>query len=149
MNTKLLRQIIREIEAEPLRCNMTDWVDTDDPIASCGSVACIAGFAAAINLRETAKGRQSWKSLIKTLYSKYYNIIDDATDLLDITRKQRERLFFIVDWPHEFIEKYKNVQEEFNTLDLEIRSSMKAKRRKEAAVVIERIRHFIRTKGRQ
>jgi hypothetical protein len=78
MNIKLLKQIIKEIQAEPLRFDIFEWSNTCDKIAPCGSTACIAGWAVAIDLRSKGK-RMGWKSIVENIS----NAEDEAKSCLN------------------------------------------------------------------
>jgi hypothetical protein len=87
MNKELIREIIRAVELEPDRMNMTTWLSSTDSNI-CGTVGCIAGTA--IVLDAQMKNRLMPKSLghLTTL-----QCIRDGAAALDITVHEGGMLF--------------------------------------------------------
>jgi hypothetical protein len=122
MNVKLLRQVIKAILVHPKNTNMIFWVHHRDEEAVCGTTGCIAGWVVA-----------------KAKLSNLRQLRDDgliqesASDLLEVDRKTGNRLFFVGAWPEKFHQGWLEAPD----------------RKSEAKVIASRIRHFIKTKGKE
>ena len=100
MNTALLLEIRRLILEEPLRLNMRDWSSgiTNAPVRpACDTVACIAGWAVAID-----RGGPDLSTATDVLTGYFGDFEYDARCLLELTREQALRLFFVGFWPAQF-----------------------------------------------
>lgn len=123
MNTELLLKVKAAILAEPLKFDMCWWfLESDD--SPCGTAACIAGHAVAID--------QKFKTLKRGL--KMNDEVESlAKNALMLTEVQSFRLFGVGYWPPEFEQKYfvANTPQEM------------------AKVAADRIDHFIATDGEE
>lgn len=79
----------------------------------CGTACCIAGYAIKL-------------AFPKGLPIEHLNLCDTAAEILRISEKEAERLFYIDKWPTQFLDKY---------IDYETRR----------IGTVERIEHFIKT----
>jgi hypothetical protein len=125
MNVKLLRKVAEHISEEPRRLNMT-YISRQVPSQAynappCGTVGCIAGWACMVE--GLSVDEASWRK---------------GTELLELTEDQAFRLFdfpteegLMDGWPRKFGKKYVNAV------------TPKAK----AKAAVDRIEHFIATKG--
>lgn len=120
MNTELLLKVKAAILAEPLKFNMASFFSAD----GCGTTACIAGHAIAIDYGELDLSK--WDQ-----FAAYHLKGRSALGLDD---GQANRLFYSELWPHEIFERYEDASEASN------RSLM-------AEITAERIDHFIATNG--
>lgn len=141
-NWPLLRQIMKDIAAKPLRLDMREGVDLDDSIAPCRTTACIAGWATVKQIQ--VKTKLNWaKSAAKIPHKNWDGSPSTVADwavietragrLLGLNYEQKERLFYKDNWPDEFKE-----------------AMIYAKNRKaESRIAVKRITHFIKTRGRE
>jgi hypothetical protein len=126
MNVKLLRKVAKHILAEPKRLDMTDWgyLDSTSRLApACGTVCCIAGWAAVLHNPDRAK--MEFENLI-------WQADEPGTNGLQLTPEESDRLFHIQGWPSDFRAAYWNQP-----------------RGSRAEITVARIEHFIKTKGRE
>lgn len=123
MNTRLLNQVANAILREPLKFDISTWVDEDDK-SPCGTTACIAGHAVALS-----RGYQNLKPLFQLDKRDLIQVF--AQEKLGLTEAQSYRLFQRGLWPEEFADR-----------------SRAAKDREEAAdIAFWRIQAFIATEG--
>jgi hypothetical protein len=121
MSVKLLRKVEKAILKEPKRFCMGTWGDLaqrDAPV--CGTVGCIAGWAALLNVTENP---DEFRKHVDMMTQK------NGKRALKLTLPQCRRLFFLSGWPSKF-----------QTLFLR-GDSVKA--------AVKRIEHFIKTGGRE
>ncbi len=125
MNTKLLNKVANAILDEPRMFDMGAWVN-QNANSPCGTTACIAGFAVAID--------RKYKRLRSLQILDSRDLIEDvAMKTLDIGSVARHRLFHRPNWPGIFKD-----------------ASFAAKSREEAAdIAFWRIQHFIATEGQE
>jgi hypothetical protein len=155
MNKPLLKQIAREIAQEPLRLDMTDWINTEDLVAQCHTTACIAGWACVIDQGKKVLGANNghlemkrWKQLAFHVGA-LINPDNKAIQILGITKDQANALFLVRYWPEPFGPQYLRLDYQYEyldpwTCDDDVPKARKL-RRKMTAVAIKRIRHFVRT----
>ncbi len=139
MNIKLLKRIQRAIVKEPRRFVM-EYDIIPDPIAPCGTAACIAGHA--VMLTKISRTRKSWKVLGKKLSQtgvSWWDTKKGAMSSLGIDCLQAHRLFHLSGWP-DFFRKAYNAAGYADGLTAKERCA-------KAKVAIARIDHFIATKG--
>ncbi len=131
MNIKALKQVQRDMEHRPTQVNMGSYFSRTvprghDKPGGCGTTGCIAGFAIWRKLK--AKNlQQASKIEIK---------LDDRTEgekALGLTPEQSQRLFFLEGWPARF----------------RGRIGQSRTPRQYTKAVIDRIAHFIKTKGEE
>lgn len=132
LNVELLREIQKEILAEPKRLNMevisvkvTDINYDPNEIPACGTIGCIAGWACMI----TDAKNQNNNNFIDFVYKA--NWIRGAMLLNIKNNNQQYNLFDVFDWPKEHRVKYMNAK----TLE------------ERAQILSDRIDLFIETKG--
>lgn len=142
MNIKLLREVQEKIREEG-RVYMETWfVDgkayDDTP---CGTIGCIAGWAAICQFGEDAARRD----LLKAGYNKLGCRLTDSIEqqggeaLLDLTPEEANRLFYLPNWPKEFQDRYAAARDPASrAVDVNCAK---------ARVVYDRIEHFIATGG--
>lgn len=121
LNLELLAQIREVILREPLCLNMYNWVsaiptrnpykdvghhvnhNTRQPIPSCGTVGCIAGWACFLDKAKTqvpAAWEEDW----------YESWNDKGLELLGIEDgKEGDALFYTEKWPKEYQDRYEGV----------------------------------------
>ena len=101
MNTELLLRVKAHILEEPKRLRMYEWYKEIGPedlaecpnnYPACGTVACIAG----------------WTCVLAGNYRKGKF---EAINLLNITYRQAEELFYVFNWPDPFYNRYVNNQD--------------------------------------
>lgn len=129
MNTKLLNRVALAILREPKKFNMREWtrLDTESP---CGTTACIAGWAIAINC-----GYENLKALHEARMSYSWGLTSQkGMAELDLTYGQRDPLFHASNWPEEFRLAYN--EQGANSED-------------RADIAFWRIQHFIATEGKE
>ncbi len=136
MNTKLLRQIQKEIREEPRRLRMSDWIRTDVTgvgAPPCGTVACIAGFATILSHDYETKAPLTFntKALVCQGGSESYE--KEGARALGLTPRQAVTLFYTGQWPARYRNDYV--------------SAHSSKRR--AQVTCKRIDAFIRSGGKR
>lgn len=147
MNVKLLEEIRSNILHEPTQLNMAHWI-TSDLASTCGTTGCIAGwatcFVAAQEHNETGLVK-GWSRFIQ--WSENQNTVVDvaarARELLDLTRIQGERLFYVHNWPEKFRNQYMEGEHEAKWGKKDCGRVMRAK------ATSERIKHFIATNGEE
>ena len=138
MNTALLRKVARHITAEPKRLDMGEWATAcrGRRAPSCGIVGCIGGWACILS----AKGKTMRKR-----FDVAYEKVEEAwgPDFGEMARRalrldedQRNRLFFVDNWPEEFRVAYDN-------------ADWDNKHTAMARITKARIAHFIKTGGRE
>lgn len=106
---------------------MDKWVSTPRKSKNappCGTVACIAGWAAVLS-------QQQGGETIREVASRLWNAADTGGDALEIDYDGQNRLFYTCDWPSKFREQY----------DAAKTPTARAR------VTVARIEHFIKTKG--
>lgn len=99
MNTKLFEHIIECIQAEPTQFDMYMWQIWNTKESTCGSTACIAGWAAWLTSPDSVKDLDN-----NVLNLGYWEISSQAIKALEITEEQAQKLFHVDNWP----EKYRN-----------------------------------------
>ncbi len=133
MNKPLLKQIVALIEAEPKRMCMEGFFSRTLPqreMPRGGVVACIAGWAVILKER---KPKESFSQVRCRLFEEtdpmgIFEMEDKGASALKITVKQAIRLFYASAWPRRFADAYYN-----------------AEVKERAAVVVRRLKYFIRT----
>lgn len=149
INIPLLRKIQKQILKEPKQFDMTNWftqteskmrksgdrffteISQHSRIPNCGTAACIAGWAVAINNRLNPDQASAWAS------SEHKNglyFVGYAAELLGLDDDQGDRLFYEGNWPEEF--------------KFEMGKAY-GKASKQAKVACARIDHFIKTNGEE
>lgn len=139
MNVELLRKIQKHILAEPLRYNQNATIARGDPggevcmdvgdvevqkAPTCGTIGCLAGWAHLLSIPENKRVNAKFS------YAK-------ARAALGLTLQEAQRLFSYVYsyspgvWPERFVAAYRNAKTA----------------RQRARVAVQRIDHFIKTKG--
>mgnify|MGYP001601442776 CR=1 FL=1 len=138
MNTKLLREVEKEILAEPRRLRMDSWVERvygkGETMPPCGTTACIAGFATILH-----KGMPDYVN--KDFKARAWYLLDYAPvnyegyamDALQLGSEQAERLFYVSSWPEKFLAAWEQASTPL----------------RRAEVAVARIEHFIKTKGKE
>lgn len=123
MNTALLLQVKDAILAETEHFDMGYWFRDHmhrdralQTLTQCGTTACIAGWAVYIGIDNVRTVR--W-------------IEYKAKALLDLSKCQASRLFYVANWPLQYYSAYHDA-----TSDLQ-----------RAVVAAQRIEHFIATNG--
>lgn len=131
MNVRLLRRVQKKILKEPEQFLMERWYEHNpETVPNCGTAACIAGWAVALERRLTPEQAR------KKIYNPgtISDFIDYAASLLNIGRRDAEALFSRDAWPDDLNSEYnKN------------RNNHKAR----ARIAAERIDRFIETNGEQ
>lgn len=141
INVKLLRKIQKHILAEPKRFIMGDFIvrrsDRDEmvesdglttPFAACDTAACIAGWACLLSDRNPLTG---FAKLGAELLGIEY-IDPDSVDEEDVVPIcESDRLFYTSTWPEEFARPFHSAKT----------------REEKAAIAVQRIDHFLATKG--
>lgn len=151
---RLLNEVADHILEEPKRLEMGTWGETftedskysddGDPIPSCRTQGCVAGWTIFLNRPRL------WKQMLKGATDNGYSCdLNDSTDgsipgqaikILGITEEQGASLFYLKDWmvvgdgggwPQKFTDAY---------------NKAKSKKQK-AKVTAARIRHFIKMGG--
>lgn len=139
MNVRLLRRIAAAIQKEPRRFLMSEWIYENDWLPPCHTSACIAGHALLLSSKKPrAKKRPTFRRLGAQLANKFRGrmsgldcgIAYEAARVLKLTRKESWRLFSVSEWPVRFM------------IDESDRGS-----KAYATKAVERIEHFIATKG--
>lgn len=94
LNLALLEKVRDKIAAVPKAYDQTQWADSSDD-APCGTVACIAGWAAILSGAMTPEEART-----QTGHGVYYT----ARDALRLTRKEAETLFSgrMSGWPYRY-----------------------------------------------
>lgn len=126
MNIPLLCKIVAKVLRAPATLDMDTWgklVDGDDE-HPCGAVACLAGNAVLLEEPKT------FRKLVESPNRE--EIQDVARELLWLTDVQAHRLFHLDSWPYGFFLYYTNPKAEAND---------------RAAVLRDRVEHFISTEG--
>lgn len=157
MNRESFQKIKDHIHANPKRVDMEVYIDhkadggdlcelseiairvrdRDDYYPDCGTVGCIAGWAAVLMGKAGPSIRHSGICDIK----------DTAMRALDITLAQAERLFYVAAWP-------KDLQNAYNSAvngNLVVRRGVYVRetdRREVADIVIQAIDRFVATDGK-
>jgi len=141
VNIKLLEKVCEAIKAEPKRFHMNVWATNDvyydiglpdRQVAPCGTAACIGGFAVILTKTKGKTDRETWVKAVSGVDTGPRTEIL-ATDLLDLDVHQAARLFHDHDWPYKFREAW-------------AKARTPAQR---VRVAISRIKHFIKTEGRE
>ena len=136
MNVPLLNQVIDAIKADPKRLDMQYFVhekNSEDPEPGCGTVGCIAGWAVLLkNHRRGEPMGYVCQRLSKALGQGNSSFPVEAQELLGLSAKQATKLFYLDEWPAPFREAYA--------------TGNNAKRR--VQVTVDRIKHFVKTQGR-
>jgi hypothetical protein len=139
INVRLLRRIEKEILAKPEKFDMRDyarpvgvghedWANRayteQDSFELCKTTACIAG----------------WADLLQNRRCSIYGIASRAIEILGLTYEQADRLFYLgvqthdEHWPEQFERPY-------------LKAIKKKKWADAAQIAVERIEHFIKTRG--
>jgi len=121
MNIPLLRKVQAAILDEPLKFNMRMWFIRDDD-SPCGTTACIAGHAIAISNHFGSLGDGLRLDIDEH---------KTAARKLGLKISAAAKLFYVGDWPKHIRAKYR-------------RCRLPKSR---ARIAVERIEHFIKTKG--
>lgn len=129
MNIKLLRQIKKQILAEPLQFYMQCWLSNvrhdQQKIPNCGTTACIAGWAICIVRKQNPEAaRQDYLS------GQFY-CSSIAREFLELDVTQSDLLFLESKWPIKFQRTEKETP---------LQTAKRA---------AKRIEHFIKTKGEE
>jgi hypothetical protein len=96
MNVELLQRIKAHILEDPRRVGMSNWIRRRSPREggpSCGTVACIAGWAYILSERQ-----------VPPFYTQ-------VTRLLGLDSQQGQRLFFELYWPSKFYAQIQTCQQ--------------------------------------
>jgi hypothetical protein len=101
MNIELLLKIKAAILAEPALYEQINWITQKD----CGTAACIAGHACAINNKRLFETNLITKPLGGFVY-------EDGIELLKINYKQASELF--MDWDEPYKTRYKTASRNGN-----------------------------------
>jgi len=132
MNKTLLRKVKKQILEEPKRLDMGFFGMKVKPYSGgprCGTVGCIAGWAVMLNHPEVIGARLSEKRL-----DEFNNLIGRADvegmKLLKITTDQRDKLFYVANWPEPYRQQYSDAIDD---------------RKARAEVTAKRIDYFIKT----
>lgn len=104
LNTNMLERIISVLETDPRCLYMHGWVYrlpheanvTRRPIPTCGTIGCIAGWAWLLNAPEGIPSENPGGGVVSR----------GALEILGITKEQGDKLFFIMNWPLEYSERY-------------------------------------------
>ncbi len=123
MNTELLLKVKAAILADPLKFDMCAFFTADES-SPCGTTACIAGHAVAIDSGELDLSK--WNQ-----FSSYHF---KGQSVLGLDDGQSNRLFYSEAWPRELYDRYIDASEASN-------------RPLVASISAERIDHFIATNG--
>jgi aspartyl/asparaginyl-tRNA synthetase len=101
MNTELLQKIKQKIIENPSHLDMNTW--------SCGTTACIAGWAGKLS---NIKFPDVLEPLSSSKFIAQYSCepMEMGIRLLDLTYAQAYRLFFVNNWPIELREAYDNAK---------------------------------------
>jgi hypothetical protein len=118
MNRKLLREIIADIEREPLAFDMGRWFQKTRQ-TECGSVGCIAGKAVWLTDPKRLTGRKWY----------LHDWFREAQAALRLSEDEATRLFYYSSWP-----------DKFSFYGIETPEAS-------AQVTVKRIKHFMRTNG--
>lgn len=94
MNVELLRQVQGKIRENPEKFNMDWWGGK----SSCGTTACIGGWACHLAAPEQVKYNKIGK-LVPVNGSPLTGISDLAAELLGIDSTTAEHLFYREEWP--------------------------------------------------
>lgn len=124
MNVELFEKIKTHVREEPKRLYMGDWVmrklpslddNRPDFFPECGTVACMAGWAVLLN------------TPLDPLYVRSYLVESQARKALDIDGEQASGLFYVGNWPKEFLRAYTGTED----------------RKERAEIFCSRIDHFL------
>lgn len=124
MNIPLLKKVRAAILAEPKKFDMTMWFRRERT-SPCGTTACIAGHAVAIQLK--------FNSLKAGLVTEdpWFYWGTKAASILKLTKEEGERLFQLHRWPDEMAIAYEDART----------------RKLKAEIAAARIDLFIKTNG--
>jgi hypothetical protein len=141
MNIKLLKRIIRKIRQEPKQFDMdTFFFKRRRGVPNCGTTACIAGWAIALNKR--LKPINAARTLDPSFASDGEGVLTlecprnpekHGAKALKLELEDAKRLFYTENWPCEFRQDHQNAETP----------------RAKVNVTIERIKHFIKTRGEE
>lgn len=150
MNVKLLKRIQRAIKRRPAQFNMDRWFSQHPNVPHCGTTACLAGWALTLDARkahqkasplkaarqflESCGERQRTYIRVGGLYN--FRMVEQGAMLLEISKEQAEKLFFVHNWPSNFRNEYQS--------NVDFNHQLKA-----AQIVSDRIDHFIKTDGKE
>ena len=104
MNVELLRKVQKHILEEPKRFDMStfaEWVMGSKYAPTCGTTACIAGWAVFLGKNVTLSAetvRMTWTNAL--------GFEDAARELLGINRLQAEKLFYSFEWPQPYRQRF-------------------------------------------
>lgn len=137
MNVELLRKVAERIVERPHLFDMAHWFYNEGRGGreQCGTTACIAGEVCLMTGRARIyDGRiKAGKNCSEPEYVEYYEDWSrEGAAALEITEEQRHKLFHVENWPIEFKLRYH-------------RSDAAGR----ACAAADRIRHFIKTWGRE
>lgn len=121
LNVRLLRRIQKQILKEPKQFDMSWWYTPGEGVPNCGTAACIAGWAVALDKK--INPREAHRLMGASI------IPSRAENLLKLSDCQARALFFTSYWPKEFKWKFNNAKTS----------------RQEAKVAVARIEHLIKT----
>ncbi len=124
MNIERMRAVQKAILAEPEHFDMEEFFKESD----CGTFACIAGFAVAVERRQLVA-----KFNLKNFYVSGKTTSEYAIEFLELDYKESGYLFHDMGWPQQFRDRY--------------RKAITAKER--AQIAVDRIEHFIKTDGKE
>lgn len=146
MNTRLLRKVQRVILREPARLCMGGWLSvmsglTNHEGPSCGTVGCIAGWAALLD-KPRMRSYRDMAASVNRFDGR--STKEQAKDALGITEEQSERLFHVGGWPAKYSEAYKNSDPDFKA---GAEAWFRTLNRRRARIAAARIERFIRSKG--
>lgn len=134
LNKKLIRKIIKHIEAEPKRLNMNEWAMKDSSRSGppCGTTACVAGWA--LLLDKPAAERRKIMAMDddkfeRALFGRTSNILQMGAKKLGIDAGGAWKVFFSDQWPEPFYSDFTN-------------ATTKKKRTK---ITIARLEHLMET----
>jgi hypothetical protein len=132
MNKKLLLKVADAIKKHPTQFQMGCYfscyleLPRSPEAGGCGTAACIAGWTCHVALGKL-------ETLANTCKQMEVVAGREASRLLQITHDERERLFLANRWPEPFASRF-----------YEAKSSAQ-----QAKAAIARIKHFIKTEGRE
>lgn len=158
MNIPLLKEIRKEILAEPQRLDMNHWINPDDNTASCGTAACVAGWAVILTMRKEDR-RKSWQKIAYEIWKSQAVDWSGASsrwptevagrERLGLSASEADRLFFVEEWPYKFRKPFSALNDYFEDIEDEADLKERLKLRKQMArIAANRISHFIKTHGR-
>lgn len=111
MNKELLLKVKDQILKEPKQFFMGSWFSTQFdaskpiwPVPNCGTSACIAGWAVALNAKKNP-------NLMAEHYNATHDSIEsDAMQALEISYQDAQDLFFASYWPMDLRDRYQEME---------------------------------------